>query len=43
MTFIVDLQANFADFDDCAVERGWHADCSVEGDFSFSSLQGAFL
>jgi len=42
VTFLVELQANFADFDACAVGQSWHTDCSVEGVLSFSSLQGAF-
>ncbi|MFZ7335789.1 pilin [Comamonas jiangduensis] len=43
MTFIVNLQANFADFDDCAVGRGWHADCSVEGVLFFFFTPRSFF
>jgi type IV pilus assembly protein PilA len=43
LTFIVDLQANFADFDDCAVGRGWHADCSVEGVLFFFFTPRSFF
>jgi type IV pilus assembly protein PilA len=44
VTFTVNLQVNFADFDVCAVERGWHADCSVEGVlFFFFTPRGFFM
>ncbi|MFZ7318657.1 pilin [Comamonas jiangduensis] len=43
MTFIVNLKANFADFDDCAVGRGWHADCSVEGVLFFFFTPRSFF
>ncbi|WP_376747650.1 MULTISPECIES: pilin [Comamonas] len=43
MTFIVNLQANFADFDVCAVGRGWHADCSLEGVIFFFFTPRSFF
>jgi type IV pilus assembly protein PilA len=43
VTFIVNLQANFADFDDCAVGRSWHADCSVEGVLFFFFTPRSFF
>jgi type IV pilus assembly protein PilA len=43
VTFIVNLQANFADFDDCAVGRGWHVDCSVEGVLFFFFTPRSFF
>jgi type IV pilus assembly protein PilA len=43
VTFIVNLQANFTDFDVCAVGRGWHADCSVEGVLFFFFTPRSFF
>jgi type IV pilus assembly protein PilA len=43
VTFIVNLKANFADFDVCAVGRGWHADCSVEGVLFFFFTPRSFF
>jgi type IV pilus assembly protein PilA len=43
VTFIVNLQANFADFDVCAVGRGWHANCSVEGVLFFFFTPRSFF